>query len=94
MNRATADEAKREAQIPQATEVLGTNLTILSEQVSYLLKRLEPAMRPNYPKETAEKNVKAVPPERAEIADVLIGFGQQVDIMTCLVNDALDRLEL
>jgi hypothetical protein len=94
MNRATADGAKRETQIPEAIEALGINLTALSEQVNYLLKRIGPAMRPSYPKEIAEKSLKAVSPERAEIADTLNRFRDQVDFMTREVNDALDRLEL
>jgi hypothetical protein len=94
MNRATADDAKRETQIPQAMEALRINLIALSEQINYLLKRIGPAMLPSGLRETAEKSVKAVPPERAEMAGTLVDFTEQVDSMTRDVNDALNRLEL
>jgi hypothetical protein len=93
MNRAMADE-QRETQIPGAIEALRINLTALSEQINCLLRRIGPAMRPSYPKEIAEKSLKAVSPERAEIAATLNSFKDQVDSMTRDVNDALDRLEL
>ena len=99
MPRATATEASRQTQIAAVCEKLGETIEGLTIGVEVLQKRIEPAMR-------AEHNLDRTPPpnpgskemvepeELCKLAGGLIALDERLRVISRVVTEMVNRLEL